>query len=142
MPINGDFKTPLLNGALFHQSTFRDLFGIDGVSFTAGLRLDYEKMKMDYNSGTAMDYTIGITGQMMMNGAPTGKPISMMPETALTVTSRYQGSISKDYLHYCRSSPCNMSSRETSEMYTPPSAKDIVREDTTSRCSPTCCKRV
>lgn len=35
---------------------------------------------------------------MMMNGAPTGKPISMMPETALTVTSRYQGSISKDYL--------------------------------------------
>lgn len=98
LPINGDFKTPLLNGALFHQSTFRDLFGIDGVSFTAGLRLDYEKMKMDYNSGTAMDYTIGITGQMMMNGAPTGKPISMMPETALTVTSRYQGSISKDYL--------------------------------------------
>lgn len=45
-----------------------------------------------------MDYTIGITGQMMMNGTPTGKPISMMPETALTVTSRYQGSISKDYL--------------------------------------------
>ena len=34
LPINGDFKTPLLNGALFHQSTFRDLFGIDGVSFT------------------------------------------------------------------------------------------------------------
>ena len=43
--INGDFDTPLLNGALFHQSTFRDLFGLRGLSFTAGLRLDYEKMK-------------------------------------------------------------------------------------------------
>ena len=40
--INGDFDTPLLNGALFHQSTFRDLFGLRGLSFTAGLRLDYE----------------------------------------------------------------------------------------------------
>ena len=27
MPIEGSFDTPLLNGALFHQSTFRDLFG-------------------------------------------------------------------------------------------------------------------
>ena len=26
LPINGDFDTPLMNGALFHQSTFRDLF--------------------------------------------------------------------------------------------------------------------
>ena len=28
MPIGGSFDTPLLNGALFHQSTFRDLFGL------------------------------------------------------------------------------------------------------------------
>ena len=55
MPIGGSFDTPLLNGALFHQSTFRDLFGLKGVSFTAGLRLDYERMKMDYNSGTSLD---------------------------------------------------------------------------------------
>ena len=55
--INGNFDTPLLNGALFHHSTFRDLFGLTGLSFTAGLRLDYEKMKMTYDSGTAMDYT-------------------------------------------------------------------------------------
>lgn len=98
LPINGDFKTPLLNGALFHQSTFRDLFGLDGLSFTAGLRLDYEKMKMDYDSGTAMDYTVAITGQMSMGGRPTGAPINMMPETPLNVKSGYKGSISKDYL--------------------------------------------
>lgn len=95
--VNGSFNTPLLNGALFHQSTFRDLFGLKGLSFTAGLRLDYEKMKMDYNSGTAMDYTVGIKGEMVRNGQVI-KEIPMMPETALTVQSRYQGSISKDYL--------------------------------------------
>lgn len=98
LPINGDFETPVVNGALFHQSTFRELFGVDGLSFTAGLRLDYEKMKMDYNSGTSMDYTIGITGQMMQGGQPAGGVIPMMPEKALTVESRYRGTLAKDYL--------------------------------------------
>jgi len=95
--INGNFDTPLLNGALFHQSTFRDLFGLTGLSFTAGLRLDYEKMKMTYDSGTAMDYTVGIKGEMVRGGQVI-KEIPMMPETALTVQSRYHGSIDKDYL--------------------------------------------
>lgn len=95
--INGNFDTPLLNGALFHQSTFKDLFGVEGLSFTAGLRLDYEKIKMDYNSGTAMDYTVGIEGEMTRGGQVIQK-IPMMPETELTVQSRYQGSLDKDYL--------------------------------------------
>ena len=95
--INGNFDTPLLNGALFHQSTFRDLFGLTGLSFTAGLRLDYEKMKMNYDSGTAIDYTVGIKGEMVRGGQVI-KEIPMMPETALTVQSRYRGSIDKDYL--------------------------------------------
>lgn len=49
--IGGDFDTPILNGAIFHQSTFNDLFGLEGLSFTAGLRLDYEKLKLKYNTG-------------------------------------------------------------------------------------------
>lgn len=89
--INGNFDTPLLNGALFHQSTFKDLFGVAGLSFTAGLRLDYEKIKMDYDSGTAMDYTVGIKIEMPRYEIP-------IPIPALTVHSRYQGSIDKDYL--------------------------------------------
>lgn len=97
MPIGGSFNTPLLNGALFHQSTFRDLFGLKGVSFTAGLRLDYERMKMDYNSGTSLDYKVGIKGEMK-RGDVVIREIEMMPETALTVESRYQGNIDKDYL--------------------------------------------
>lgn len=97
LPIHGNFGTPLLNAALFHQSTFRNLFGAEGLSFTAGLRLDYEKMKMDYDSGTSMNYTVGIKGEMTRGGQVI-KEITMMPETPLTVNSGYCGSISKDYL--------------------------------------------
>ena len=47
--VGGSFDTPILNGAVFHQSTFNNLF-IKGLSATIGLRLDYEKIKMEYNS--------------------------------------------------------------------------------------------
>lgn len=97
MPINGRFDTPLLNVALFHQSTLRNLFGLEGVSATIGLRLDYEKMKLDYNSGTALDYSVGIKGEMSRNGEVM-REIEMMPVTALTVKSHYVGKLSKDYL--------------------------------------------
>ena len=96
MPIDGHFKTPQYNVALFHQSQFRDLFGMEGLSFTAGLRLDYEKMQMTYNSGTFLDYTVGIKGEMNRGGQVT--TINMMPETPLTVESRYKGKLSKDYI--------------------------------------------
>ena len=96
MPIDGHFKTPQYNVALFHQSQFRDLFGMEGLSFTAGLRLDYEKMQMTYNSGTSLNYTVGIKGEMNRGGQVT--TINMMPETPLTVESRYKGKLSKDYI--------------------------------------------
>ena len=97
MPIDGHFKTPQYNVALFHQSQFRNLFGMEGLSFTAGLRLDYEKMKMTYNSGTFLDYTVGIKGEMTQMGQVI-REINMMPQTPLTVESRYKGKLSKDYL--------------------------------------------
>ncbi|MBR5612452.1 MAG: TonB-dependent receptor [Bacteroidaceae bacterium] len=96
MPIDGHFKTPQYNVALFHQSQFRDLFGMEGLSFTAGIRMDYEKMQMTYNSGTSLNYTVGIKGEMNRGGQVT--TINMMPETPLTVESRYNGKLSKDYI--------------------------------------------
>lgn len=54
-------------------------------------------MKMDYNSGTSLDYKVGIKGEMK-RGDVVIREIEMMPETALTVESRYQGNIDKDYL--------------------------------------------
>lgn len=97
MHINGDFDTPLMNGAIFHQSTFKDLFGISGLSLTAGLRLDYERMKLEYNSATSMDYTVAIQGKMK-RGETVVREIAMMPETPMTVVSEYKGSLKKDYL--------------------------------------------
>ena len=97
MPIDGHFKTPQYNAALFHQSQFRDLFGMKGLSFTAGLRLDYEHMQMNYNSGTSLNYTVGIKGEMTRNGQVM-REIEMMPSTPLIVESRYMGKLSKDYI--------------------------------------------
>lgn len=97
MPIDGHFKTPQVNAAIFHQSTFRHLFGAEGLSFTVGLRLDYEKMKLEYNSGTSLGYTVGIIGEMM-RGGQLMREIEMMPTTPLTVESRYLGALSKDYV--------------------------------------------
>lgn len=39
--IPGNFDTPSFGLALFHQSTYNNLF-VDGLSVTAGVRLDYE----------------------------------------------------------------------------------------------------
>ena len=97
MPIDGKFTTPQYNVALFHQSQFKDLFGKEGLSFTVGLRMEYEHMKMDYNSGTSLGYTVGIKGEMTQMGQVI-REIEMMKATPLTVESRYQGEISKDYV--------------------------------------------
>ena len=47
--IPGVYHTPSVGGALFHQSTYNNLF-IERLSLTAGLRLDYEKAHLDYNA--------------------------------------------------------------------------------------------
>ncbi len=51
--IPGSFNTPTIGGAIFHQSTYNNLF-VKGLSLTAGIRLDYEKDDLDYNTSTAM----------------------------------------------------------------------------------------
>ena len=62
----GYFKTPTFGFAAFHQSTYNNLF-VDGLSITAGIRLDYEKAKLDYDS--AVDsMKIGVS----MMGRPLG----------------------------------------------------------------------
>lgn len=55
LSISGDFKTPVFSTALFHQSTFNDIL-VKGLSFTAGLRMEYEKLSLNYNSGSIIDF--------------------------------------------------------------------------------------
>ena len=56
LPIDGHFTTPTVSAAVYHQTTLEDLL-VPGLSATVGLRLDYEKMWLDYRSASApMDF--------------------------------------------------------------------------------------
>jgi len=70
LPIPGDFKTPSHGAALYHQSTYNNLF-VDGFSITAGVRLDYEKQELQYNSEAKMN--------LSMETAP-GRPLTDLSE--------------------------------------------------------------
>ena len=61
--VPGDFKTPSYGAALYHQSTYNNLF-TDGLSITAGVRLDYEKQKLEYNSEAKMHLSMQMPPMM------------------------------------------------------------------------------
>lgn len=62
--IPGTFDTPSYGAALFHQSTYNNLF-TEGLSVTVGGRLDYEKQEMTYKSAASMRL-----GMLTAPGAP------------------------------------------------------------------------
>ena len=82
--IPGDFETPSYGIALFHQSTYNNLF-VKGLSVTAGIRIDYEKVKLKYQSSMPMNV------DMKMPTAPN------MPATPMVLDTLMQGSESTDY---------------------------------------------
>lgn len=90
--IPGYFKTPVFNTAIFHQSTFNDLFGAKGLSFTVGLRMDYENLKMNYNSGVNYTHTYSLSGDMG------SRKITMIPETEFSQNVKYEGDLGHDYI--------------------------------------------
>lgn len=90
LPVSGNFDTPVVSGAFYHQSTFNNLL-IEGLSLTAGLRLEYEKMSMNYHSATAMDFNFKITSPFMP------KPMEF---NNLKVNPNFEGKLSHDYLQW------------------------------------------
>lgn len=52
-----DFDTPTIGAALFHQSTLTRLMGVEGLSATLGLRIDYEKRSLDYEAWYEMAHS-------------------------------------------------------------------------------------
>ena len=88
LPISGNFDTPVLNGAFYHQSTFNDLF-VDGLSLTAGLRVDYERLQMDYRSACDLDFDFSVSAAYLPQAI-------VRPLKAGTALS---GSESTDYVH-------------------------------------------
>lgn len=88
--VGGSFDTPTLSGALFHQSTFNDLL-VPGLSATVGLRLDYEKIRMDYHSAAdPTDFNFSVT-------VP-GMPFSITNKNPLVALAEYVGKESTDYV--------------------------------------------
>ncbi|MDO5571869.1 MAG: TonB-dependent receptor [Bacteroidales bacterium] len=59
MVIAGKFKTPTWGSAVYTQFTYDNLF-VDGLSLSAGVRLDYEKAKIDYDSYTVAYANSGV----------------------------------------------------------------------------------
>ena len=74
--ISGNFKTPSYGVAFYHQSTYNNLF-TDGLSLTAGIRLDYEKQDFEYNSRAKMN--------LAMQMSPMAPPID--------VSNQYEASV-------------------------------------------------
>lgn len=98
LPVGGKFQTPSLNLAVYHQSTLRDILGIRGLSAIAGIRLDYEKQRMEYLSTASQSWNMRVDGHMKRGGV-TVRDISMLPQTVITPEdSRFEGSQSNDYL--------------------------------------------
>lgn len=93
LDIPGTFKTSTFGLAAFHQSTYNNLF-TEGLSFTAGVRLDYEKVDLDYNSyiGLNPEDSMRVNLSMPIPGRPF--PVTM-PLVAKTVL---QGTHSQDFL--------------------------------------------
>lgn len=85
----GYFETPTYGLAAFHQSTYNDLF-IDGLSITAGIRMDYEKAKMQYDSSVE-----GMTMNIFMPSMAPGMPTINQD---FPVTTRLKGSENQDFL--------------------------------------------
>lgn len=61
IPNPGTYGTPSTGVALFHQSTYNNLF-TEGLSMTLGVRVDYEKQFMSYNTNMTMNTAISMPG--------------------------------------------------------------------------------
>ena len=105
--VSGNFDTPIWNGAIFHQSTFNNLF-TKGLSFTVGLRLDYEKMSMKYNSASDplnFDFNFAM-GPMVITAKD------------LIADAAYNGKLSEDYVQLLPTFASQYEWRKGNNVYT------------------------
>ena len=88
LPLSDKFKTPSFGAAIFHQSTYNNLF-FEGLSVTAGLRLDYEKDELTYGSHVSIPVMIPATPPVTTSldttlaGTLTTDYVQLLPKLAL-----------------------------------------------------------
>lgn len=107
MDIPGIYNTETYGGALFHQSTYNNLF-VKGFSITAGLRGDFEKVKLDYNTNTSLNINMKMgntTRPVTLVDTLKGKESKLFSEVLPKVALKYTwnenqyiyGNISRGY---------------------------------------------
>ncbi len=85
--MDGSYETPTLGAAIFHQSTYNLT---DNLSATLGLRLDYERQSMDYNSPALVEYAFSMPNR-------NNDKMSVNLDN-LTSEILYKGKVNDDYL--------------------------------------------
>lgn len=95
VPFATDFSSPVLTTGIFHQSSFNDLFGAKGLSLSLGLRLDYERMWLNYDANYAMQHTYQLSGHL---SGPMERDINMVPAETYDVQGQMKGKLDRDYL--------------------------------------------
>lgn len=94
LDLDGNYKRPNYGAAVFHQSTFNNILSTDGLSLTLGLRLDYEKAKLDYNAYTAAHLTV------QPQGSPMIIPFEVTPSLVGTTSEDFLELLPKAVLKY------------------------------------------
>ena len=79
------FKMPAVGASVFHQSTYHLPF-VEGLSLTAGLRADYEKITLDYQSAASAWFKV----------QPPRSPVAIWQERNPNLT----GEISTEYFEF------------------------------------------
>lgn len=91
IPNPGTYRTPAVGAAVFHQSTFDDLL-TEGLSLTLGLRLDYEKQYLKYNTSMAID--------LLATNKPGGIPMLPPAGVELPIDKTLAGRDDQDFLQW------------------------------------------
>lgn len=91
IPNPGTYRTPTVGGAVFHQSTFNNLL-TDGLSLTLGLRLDYEKQYLKYNTSMAID--------LLAQNKPGGIPMLPPAGVEMPISKNLVGKDDQDFLQW------------------------------------------
>lgn len=95
--VDGSFKTPIYSASIYHQSTLND-FLVDGLSITAGLRVNYENNKLTYNSGSVINYGLNVGAKMT---APMGVVKEYGPyNVPLSSNPTLNGELSKSHFDF------------------------------------------
>ena len=94
----GTYKTPSTNAALFHQSSFGALFGVEGLTLTAGLRIDVEHFGLDYDARYAFPQRYGLNGRLTYPDGHVREGMVLVPAMDYAVEDGLAGDLGKSYV--------------------------------------------